>query len=284
MHSDTWNKIWVTQCLTGSLAWLVIALPVQAAFDERYKLSIGTVLTRFNSHITINSQDGSIDKEIDFEDDAGFDSDVRTSWISGWYRVGDNHRLKLSYMPIRRTAFRQIDKDIIVDNTTIKAGAVMASDANNDIFDISYIYSVYKKPNLEVGLSAGLYWLSTDSTILAAGEIQAEGDDTPVFKSDFESKQKLQAPLPLFGISADYAITPSWRTRAAFRYLHVTIENIEGDVFTVDIGTKYYFNRHWGLGASLGYVDLNVDTDGVLLTNSLGWSYDGILIYGVFKY
>ncbi len=284
MHSDTRNKKCVIQFLAGSLAWLAIILPAQAAFDEIYKLSIGTTLTRFNSHITINSQDGSIDEEIDFEDDAGFDSDVRTAWISGSYRVGDNHRLKLTYIPIRRTAFRQIDKDIIVDNTTIKAGAVMASEANNNIFDISYIYSVYKKPNLEVGLSAGLYWLSTDSTILAAGEIQAEGDDTPVFKSDFESKQKLQAPLPLFGISADYAITPSWRTRAAFRYLTVTVDNIEGEIFTVDIGTEYYFNRNWGLGASLEYVDLNVDITGVLLANSIGWSYDGIQIYGVFKY
>lgn len=274
----------MAQLLMGSCAWLAITLPVQAAFDEIYKLSIGTNLARFNSHITINSQDGSIDSDIDFEDDAGFDSDVRTNWISGWYRVGDNHRLRLTYIPIRRTAFRQIDKDIIVDNTTIKAGAVVASEANNDIFDISYIYSVYKKPNLEVGLSAGLYWLNTDSQILAAGEIQAEGDDTPVFKSDFESSQKLQAPLPLIGIRADYEITPSWRTQAAFRYLNVTVDNIEGEIFTVEIGTEYYFNRNWGLGASLAYVDLNIDITGVLLANSLGWSHDGIQIYGVFKY
>jgi hypothetical protein len=268
----------------GSLAWLAIILPAQAAFDERYKLSIGTNIARFNSNITINSQDGSIDSDINFEEDAGFDSDIRTNWISGWYRVGDNHRLNLTYIPIHRSGFRQTDKDIIVDNTTIKAGAVVAGEINNNIFDLSYIYSAYKRPNLEVGLSAGLYWLDTDFEILAAGEIQAEGDDTPVFKSDYESSQKLQAPLPLIGIRADYEITPSWRTQAAFRYLSVNIDNLEGEVFTVEIGTEYYFNRNWGLGASLAYVDLNVDTNGVLLTNSLGWAQNGIQIYGVFKY
>ncbi len=284
MRSSILIKTKLLVMLIGSFIGLVFSAPVYADFNELYKLSVGTSLARFNSKIDINSLSGSNNNGIDLEDDLGFDSNVRSLWISGTYRVGDDHRLRMTYLPIRRTAFKLTEKDIVVNNATIKAGAAIAWESNLNIFDFSYIYSVYKKPNLEVGLSLGLYWISSENKVLAAGNIQAEGDTSPSFKSDYQVKLKLEAPLPLIGVKADYEFSPNWRTHGALRFLDLKIDNVDGKILSAEIGTEYYFNRSWGLGTSLAYFSLNVDRSGVVFKNAFEWSHTELLLYGFFKY
>ncbi|MFV2061604.1 MAG: hypothetical protein ACC653_13040 [Gammaproteobacteria bacterium] len=270
--------------LSSCLLAVMTITPLHAEIDELYKLSIGTSLANFNSKININSVDGSNGNGTDLEDDMGFDSTVNSLWLSGTYRVGDNHRLRLTYLPIRRTAFKLTEKDFNVNNTTIKAGATIAWDSSINIFDFSYIYSVYRKPNLEVGVSFGLYWLSSENKLLTSGNIIVDGDTTPVFKSDYRVKLKFEAPLPLIGVKADYEITPNWRTHGSLRYLDLTIDNITGKIMSADFGTEYYFTRSWGVGTSLAYFSLNVDRSGVVFKNAIEWSHNELLLYGVFKY
>ena len=281
MRSDVMCK---TQLLLVSLVLLTITMPVQAALDELFRISFGASIERYNTEIKINSRDNSIGEGIDLENDIGFDPDVNAGWISGWYRVADNHRLKLTYTPIRSTESNQISDDIVIGGTTIKSGAALYWDSQIDIYDFSYIYSVYSKPNVELGLSAGLYWLRNSNEILASGEVIAEGDDEPIFKADYRASQKIQAPLPLIGIIFDYEIFPSWRTNASISFLSLTIDNIKGNILNAKIGTEYYFGQHWGVGASLGYFDLDVEINGLVFNNSFKWSHNGFQLYGVYKY
>jgi hypothetical protein len=273
----------IVMLLCGFIGF-ILSSSVHADFDELYKISVGTSLARFNSKIDINSLSGSNDNGIDLEDDLGFDTNVSSLWISGTYRVGDDHRLRMTYLPIRRTAFKLTEKDVVVNNTTIKAGATIAWESNLNIFDFSYIYSVYKKTDLEVGMSFGLYWISSENKVLAAGNIQAEGDATPIFKSDYQVRLKLEAPLPLIGVKVDYEFSPDWRTHAALRFLDLNIDNVNGKILSADLGSEYYFNRNWGVGASLAYFSLSVDRSGVVFKNAFEWSHNEILLYGVFKY
>ena len=263
---------------------LLINKPAIADIDEIYHLSIGSNIARYNSSISINSQDTSAGTIIDFEDDLGFDNKLNAGWISGWYRVGDVHRLKLTYTPVKRSAFITNTKDIIIDNTTIKSGAAIASDTKSEILDFSYIYSFHKSSDLELGFSTGIYWLFNNTKIVAAGEIQAEGDDQAVFRSDYLSEQKLQAPMPLLGLSANYEIIPSWRTHAALRYLSAQIGEYRGDIFVAEIGTEYYFNDNWGIGASFATFDLDVEVKGIIASTELNWDYSSIQLYAVVKY
>lgn len=281
MHS----KIKLTQQLILSCTIsILICKPSFADLDELYHVSLGANLTNFNSTLSINSIESTANAEIDLEDDLGYDSHVNTSWISAWYRVGDLHRIKLTYTPIRRSSSLRNSNDIIIDNTIIKSGAAIESDSKADIIDFSYIYSVHKTPQLEMGLSAGIYWLLNDTIILAAGQIQAEGDDQPVYRSDYFTEESLMAPMPLVGFSANYEITSSWRTHASLRYLSVQVGDIDGSIFSAEIGTEYYFNNNWGIGASLTSFDLDVEAKNIITNTALSWDHNGLQIYAVFKY
>jgi hypothetical protein len=273
-------ECWIAVFVFGML----VCPPLRADIDELYKLSIGTNITQFDTSVEINSRDGSISEEIDFEDDVGMDSRLNTGWISGWYRVGDNHRLKLTYIPFRRSAYAVSQNDIEINNSTIKAGAAISTDLRTDVFDFSYIYSLIHRPQIELGLSAGLYILRSDTQILAAGEVQAEGEDNPTFRSDFASSQRIYAPMPLIGLSLDYEFSSHWRTHASLRYLDVSIDEITGNVLAAELGLEYYFTRNWGLGASVGRLNIDVDVEGVVLQNAIKYGSYGAQIYGVFKY
>ena len=269
---------------TLGFAGLLSSSNVYSDIDENYSLSVGANLANYNSELAINSQDKSIDKAFGFEDDLGYDKKVNAGWVSGWYRTGEHHRLRLTYTPIKRSSFIQNDKDIVVDNTTIKAGAALSSKSRTEILDFSYIYSIHKTAKLEAGLSAGIYWLLSDTKIFAVGEIQAEGDNQSSFRSDFFTEEKILAPMPLIGISANYEISNSWRTHASLRYLSLQVDEIDGNILSAEAGTEYYFNDNWGIGASLAYFDLDIEVNGIISNSSLSWDHSGIQLYAVFKY
>ncbi len=261
-----------------------VMTPLQAAFDERYRLTIGGSVNDFDSKLSINSRDGSVDKEIDFEDRLGMDTTLRLGWVRGSWRMAERHRLALLYMPIKRTSNLTTQKDIDVGGNIIKAGASIATEVNTHTFDIEYIYSFYKKPDLEIGITGGIYWMNSLAEISAAGEVVIEGSDQPEFRTDYESSQRLVAPLPLIGIKAAYEINQQWHARASARYLDVTIGDIEGRILNLNLSTEYYLNNHLGLGAGLTSFDVSVQQNGVVFINALTYRYNAVQLYLVLKY
>jgi hypothetical protein len=270
--------------LLALLVMLFVATPAWPDFDERYSLTVGGSLTEFDTKLRINSRDGSIDNEIDIEDELGFDSEVGLGWINGKWRIADRHRLSLLYIPIRRTAELTTSNDIDVGGNTIKAGAFLDSSVKTHVFDIEYIYSFFKRPGIEIGFTAGIYWMNSLAELTAAGEIVFEGEDVPEFRSDYEANQRLIAPLPLIGFTAGYEFNPQWSATAAARYLDVTISDIDGRILNLFLSTEYYFTKHVGAGVALALFDVSVRHNGVVFYNTLTYEYSGLQAYLAFKY
>ena len=263
-------------CLFAQTAW--------SALDETYQLTIGASVSVYDSKISINSQDGSIDKEIDFEDVLGMSSEVRLGWLKGTWHMGKRHTLNLIYLPIRRSSSITSSNDINVSGNVIKAGAFFGTSISTDVYDIEYVYSFYQRPDLEIGVTGGLYWMNSLVEVTAAGEIIPEGDDLPEFRTDYQANQRLIAPLPLLGIAAIYEINPQWRAKVNARYFDVTIGDIDGRILSLTLGTEYYFTKHLGLGASFTSFDLSVQQNGVVFINSLQYKYNGLQAFMVMKF
>lgn len=262
----------------------VIASPARSDFDERYRLEIGASVVTYDSKIRINSRDDSIDKEIDLEDDLGLDSDVQMGFIKGSWRMADRHRLTVLYVPVKRTTEKTTVGDIEIDGDVIRAGAQIGVSAKTHLFDIEYIYSFYKRPNLELGLSAGIYWMNSLTEVTAVGEVVYEGSDQGEYRTDFNSSQRLIAPLPLLGLSASYAITPDWLVHMYARYFDITFGDIHGRSVSLNLKTEYFFTDHLALGASLFAFGIDVEHSGVVTFNTINYSYDGLQVYLVVQY
>lgn len=260
------------------------ASPARSDIDETYQLTVGGLVTDFETSLRINSRDNSIDDKIELEEDLGFESTVRSAWIRGYWRMAPRHRLSLLYTRFSRATERVTSTDVDVAGNIIKAGAYIGSSARTHLFDIEYMYSLFKRPDIELGVTAGLYWMNTSFELAAAGEVIFEGETEPVFRSDYQASQRLIAPLPLIGLTLGYEFNDNWRLRAGARFFDVTISDIDGYIFSSNLGAEYYFTRHFGLGAKLAVFNLSVKHNGVVFINTLTYEYNGLQAYLAFKY
>lgn len=260
------------------------ASPARSDLDETYKLTVGGLATDFETSLRINSRDNSIDDKIILEDDLGFDSTVRSAWIRGYWRMAPRHRLSLLYTRFSRSTELLSQADINVGENVIKAGAFFGTSARTHVFDIEYSYSFFKRPNIELGITTGLYWMNSVFELAAAGEIILEGETQPEFRTDYEASQRLIAPLPLIGLTGAYEINDNWRVRASARFLDVTISGIDGYIFSANLGAEYFFTQHFGLGTQVGAFNLSVKHNGVVFINTLSYEYSGMQLYMTLKY
>ncbi len=209
---------------------------------------------------------------------------VRSGWIRGYWRMADRHRLSLLYTRFSRSTGGVLETDINIDGNVIKAGASLNSSARTHLFDIEYVYSFFKRPDIELGISAGLYWMNSVFELEASGEVILEGETEPEFRTDYESNQRLIAPLPLIGLVGAYEINEKWRIKGQARIFDVTISGIDGYIFSANMGAEYFFTQHFGLGSSIGAFNLSVQHTGVVFINTLAYEYSGLQVYMVLKY
>ncbi len=258
--------------------------PVSADISDKYNLSAGTSLISFDSHINFNSRDDSVDQDIDLEDDLGLDSQSQVIWLNGMWRLTGRHRLRVVYMPFRRTSTKTLLSDIDVGDNTIKAGAFTNSSFETDILDINYLYSFHKTPEWESSIGVGLYWMKNRSEVLAEGVIINDNDGSEEFRSNFQTTQSFSAPLPLIGLSTSYELNSNIRIHGAIRYLDVEINDIAGRIMTLNFRADYFFTDHVGAGLSLSSFDLSVKRNGIVFNNELAWIYQGAQIFLVLRY
>ena len=273
-----------TKQLFAFFILLFTITPTWSEINYKYRVSMGGSIQTFDTDIIVRSQDESINKEVDLEDDLGFDTNVQAGWLRGVYRMANRHRLSLTYTPIRRTASAVSEKDINIEDNIIRAGASIETSARTDIFDIEYLYSFYKSRNIEASVSGGLYWLYYKFELNAAGEIVIGGTEEEDIRTDYATDLRLHAPLPLLGLSGTYEVNPRWNLHAAARYFYVAINDIEGQLISAGLGTDYYFTKHWGIGLSLSTFSLDVEKDGIVFKSALTYKFDGAQLYIVYKY
>ncbi len=273
-----------TKQLFALLVLNLVISPAWSDLDETYRVSLGYALNTYDTELRITSQNNAIDKEIDLEDDLGFNSNVEAGWLSLLWRTADRHHIRFTYLPFNRSTEYSTRRDLSVGGNIIRSGAFIRSNMQSQVFDINYIYSFFKRPATELGFSAGLYWLKVSTEIVAAGEIRIEGELEDEFKSDYTNHTDIHAPMPLIGFIATHEINSSWRVHGNARYLDVSINNVDGRILNLGVNTDYYFTKHWGVGLSLSTFEVKVRHEGIVFINNLSYSYEGIQAYFVFKY
>ena len=64
----------------------------------------------------------------------------------------------------------------------------------------------------------------------------------------------------------------------------VTINEVDGYIFSSKLGAEYYFTRHVGMGVNYGWFNLSVNYNGVVFIDTLSYQYDGLQAYLALKY
>lgn len=251
---------------------------VYALGDDTVTFSVGGSISTFDSEITVDGEARDNNASIDIEDDLGQDEDVNFLTLRALWRFADRHRLSVEYSPFSRESSTVLERQFEFEDTVINTGANISTDSDFSIYDVNYIYSVHKSENVEIGLSAGIYWMDLSFEIEASGII-TDSEGNTEFQNNYSDGVSSDMPLPLLGIYFDYEFAPRWELRAAGRYFEADIDNYDGSITSLLVGVEYNVWKSLSLGVSATHFDLDVGADKDSFRGEFGWRYTGGQLY-----
>jgi len=250
---------------------------------DKFRLNVGGFLPAIDSELTVTSKNLSRGTKIDLEDDLGFDEDVSLAQLSGYWRFAKRHRLLAGYYSFDRNASKTLTEQIKIGDKLFDVGAFVNSDWEIDFFQVSYAYSFIQTPKWEVSGSFGLYYLDTAITLYGEGSI-SNGSGGWTIAGQISEEESIGLPIPLFGVAAEYHITPKWRVKIGARYFTISLDEWSGHIFEANAALEFLFHKNFGVGTGYNMFDVEVERDRTERVSDLNYNYGGVQIYGIWYF
>lgn len=267
---------------------LLFAAPVFASGEsavgkDKFKLSVGGFFPAIDSQLKVDSKEFGKGTEIDLEDDLGFNEDVNLFRIEGYWRFAPKHRLYLGYYGFGRDTQKTLETEIEWDDKIFEVGVEIYSEWDIDFVYGKYGYSFIQGDKWEVSGSLGLYYLKNVIRIRGEARIEGNGGEGEVSK-EVSEEASLELPIPLFGLTAEYYITPKWRVIGNVSYFTISLNEWDGSIFDFSTNLEYLFHKNFGIGLGYLYFDADVERDRTKRVSHLDYMYRGVQLYGIWKF
>lgn len=276
------NLATVAMAVMSMLAWTAAAAERTSPFSRQtVTLEAGAFLSDFDTRLTLSGPEGGT--EIALEDDLNLKDDQAAFRANLAWRFANRHTLGIGYYSFNRSDTGVIEESFVVDteDQTLEfvGSAVVQSRFDWDLIPVTYAYSFILTNRLETSASVGLHWAST--TVGFAGEAFVDGSSVAQGASESES---VSAPLPVFGLSLNYALTPRWFVGTHFQYFGLDYEDISGDLVDLRIKTTYWFGERFGAGVGYTWYDIDLDADDGAYQFKFDYRYNGLEAFLNFRF
>ena len=94
----------------------------------------------------------------------------------------------------------------------------------------------------------------------------------------------LDLPIPLFGLTVEYYITPKWRAITSVSYFTISLDEWDGSLFDFSANLEYLFHKNFGIGLGYLYFEADVERDRERRVSHLDYEYQGVQIYGILHF
>ena len=262
--------------LVAAVSFRAAAQEVVLPGQERWTIMLGAFLPAFKTEMQVdNDQLGSGDR-VDLGRDLGADQDTSGGWFGAEWRFAPRHRLGFTYSRFTLSGDRTIERSLQIGDEVFPAGATVTSSLRLEIIPITYSYSILKRPQDELAVTAGLHWSGL--------RFQAEGSASlSVQDISRDANAKANVPLPLLGLRYDYHFGPRWSAGASLAAFALKFGestwNFEGSLYSARLHAEYRFARNFALGAALDGFRVKVDVSRSDWNGGFDYGYFGPQIY-----
>ena len=247
-----------------AMAFCVLAGSTAAADDEeqvrnirilndRFSLRLSGGIVVFNTDVAAGRSLGAL---IDLEDILGFDEQISTIGIEGFWRFSKNrrHALRLRYGNFDRDANTSVQATVPIFDLEFYGD--LASSFVNQVGAIEYQYSFVNYDKTEAGITAGLgiyrYELGLEGEII----VTDPSDERAQFRKESVG---VVAPVPAFGFYINQALRRDLILEVRTSFIDLEIGEHSGRIFTTWADLTWFFSRHWGVGIGLTGSDVVYD-------------------------
>ena len=238
---------------------------------RRFELSFGAAYSAINSELRLSKKGQAAGLAVDPEQALGMSSEVFTPEVWTAFRFGDRHRIEFEYSGSYRTATETLSRDIVINGFTYSLNTTVHSVMDVEFFELGYVYSFYQDKQMDFGVSLGVEVLRTHFAIESQGLLHSDNERTNV-------------PVPLPGITYDYAFYPNLWVRQRVDLAYLTANHWSGLVSRVYMALEWAFTDHVavGLGGSFVWADSHKSSNSGTfgdLTGEVTYHTSGLLLY-----
>ena len=222
---------------------------------DRFSIRIVGGLVDLNTDAAAGRGLGAL---IDLEDVLGFDEQISTFGLEGFYRFTKNrkHAIRFRYGNFDRDAHTVLDGTVpILD---LEFTGELASKFVDQVATVEYQYSFINNGKTEAGILAGLAVYKYDLAV--EGEVVI--DNNPE-QTEFRSRRvDVIAPVPGFGFFINHALRKDLIFEIKTSAIDLEIGEHNGRIFSTWVSLTWFFSRHVGVGLGLSGSDVAYEKEG----------------------
>jgi len=239
---------------------------------DKASISLGSFISSTNSNVRLSADGLGIG--IDVEEALGLDTTQTVLRAGGIWRFSDNrlHRAELSWFALRRDGSTQLTQDITIDGVTYPTGTQASTSFDLDIYKATYSYSFLQDDRMDIGAGIGLYIMPIRFEFTASGVVNGQVSEA------------ITAPLPVFGLRADFALTPKWLLKSNIDLFYLEYEQFKGMVYDTSVAVEYKAFKRVGFGLAVENFNLAVEAEGedypeINFMGKIEYRYLGAMLY-----
>ena len=257
-----------------------------ANLDHSFRLYLGGFWPEIDSQLSINSdQVPEPIPPVDVEDLLGVTDSKGALWGGATWFFTKRQSLELEYFTLNRDggANGTFSPPLQFGDYYIEAGEV-STNYDTALTRLTYGFSVYHSDRADLRLKAGLHSVKLGAGVGVSGQICGPSTVPSVppgcpAAGSGQASEDVTAPLPHFGASYVFAMTPALALRLQAIGFAVEIESIEGSILEIDADVVWQPWETFGVGAGFRYFNTNVKAGNSELNGEFDFEYLGPSIY-----
>ena len=278
----------IKRWLAAALMCLMVLAGTAAADEKKKKegpwekayLNLGWYWASLDSGFEIRSQAIGIGINIDVEDTLGLKTDDNVFRVDAGWRFTKNkrHKVEFSWFRFDREGSETLDVAIEIpdgeDGTTTIGPGRIDTVFKFDIYKLKYEYSFILDDRIDLNAGIGLFIMPIEFGF--SGVINGVGEQRVA--------EEVTAPLPVFGLGFDVAITPKWFIRQQTDIFYLEIGQFKGSILASGAALEYLPWKHVGFGAGADFMRVRVEAEGedypeIDFKGSVQFTYFGAQLY-----
>jgi hypothetical protein len=208
-------------------------IPRHTLLNDRLRVSLGGFYANTNTSVRLDANTG-LGAEINFEDALGISDRKLVGEANLYWRFGERWRVSADYFSINRSGTRTLSKDVSWGSLTFPVGTDVNSQSRITDLRTTIGYSVFRRPDKEVGFGIGLHWTGLKFSLDASG-VGAES-------------KSVTAPLPVVIMYSNIALTDTWAMSTRLDWLSLNYDQYSGNIRAVGFDFIYQPYTHVAFG------------------------------------
>ena len=263
------RSIYFVAVIVAVLAIHVAAWADDYMLPDTFMLRLGGyAVNSANTVMRLDLANAPIGAYVDFHDTLGGETRTTVFRADGLYRFNEHHAVAFAWYNVKFTGSRALSNDIEWGGVTYPLSTQVDSKLQFDVYKLNYQYSVFHDEKAELGASFGFHVMHIFAGIDASGINESHSEAAT-------------APLPVWGLFADYNFTPRFSAYYNYQFFFINIDDkFKGGLQDFIFGLEYRIFRNVALGAAYNRFALNADIKKDAATLKVNTNWNGGMLYG----